>query len=136
MNIPFWNRLSTRLSILIVLIVSVLAGATAILVIRGFNRVSTTQQGIIEQLEQRQGGIIEQLEDRGITTTSDLPSILGRIIVNLLAIFLLTLVGATVFSRTLLTDPINSLVIATEQIASGNLPLTKCLLRWLPGRGS
>jgi signal transduction histidine kinase len=124
MNIPFWNRLSTRLSILIVLIVSVLAGATAILVIRGFNRVSTTQQGIIEQLEQRQGGIIEQLEDRGITTTSDLPSILGRIIVNLLAIFLLTLVGATVFSRTLLTDPINSLVIATEQIASGNLGVT------------
>jgi signal transduction histidine kinase len=124
MNIPFWNRLSTRLSILIVLIVLVLAGATAILIIRGFNRVSNNQQGIIEQLEQNERGILEQLGERGITTTSDLPSILGRIIVNLVAIFLLTLVGATVFSRTLLTDPINSLVMATEQIASGNLGVT------------
>jgi signal transduction histidine kinase len=110
MNIPFWNRLSTRLSLLIVLIVLVLAGATAILVIRGF---SVAQQDLVQSLEQQ-----------GVTLRSDLPSILGRIIVNLVAIFLLTLVGATVFSRTLLTDPINSLVMATEQIASGNLGVT------------
>jgi signal transduction histidine kinase len=124
MNIPFWNRLSTRLSILIVLIVLVLAGATAILLIRGFNRVSNSQQGIIEQLEQKEQGILEQLQEQGITPTTNLTGILGRIIVNLVAIFLLTLVGATVFSRTLLTDPINSLVVATEQIASGNLGVT------------
>jgi signal transduction histidine kinase len=110
MNIPFWNRLSTRLSLLIVLIVLVLAGATAILVIRGF---SVAQQDLVQSLEQQ-----------GVTLRSDLPSILGRIIVNLVAIFLLTLVGATVFSRTLLTDPINSLVVVTEQIASGNLGVT------------
>ncbi len=110
MNIPFWNRLSTRLSILIVLIVFVLAGATAILVTRGF---SVAQQDLVQSLA-----------DQGVTSRSDLPSILGRIIVNLVAIFLLTLVGATVFSRTLLTDPINSLVFATEQIASGNLGVT------------
>jgi signal transduction histidine kinase len=110
MNIPFWNRLSTRLSLLIVLIVLVLAGATAILMIRGFN---IAQQDVVQSLEQQ-----------GVTLRSDLPSILGRIIVNLVAIFLLTLVGATVFSRTLLTDPINSLVVATEQIASGNLGVT------------
>jgi signal transduction histidine kinase len=118
MNIPFWNRLSTRLSILIVLIVLVLAGATAILVIRGFS------------IAQRD--VVQSFADQGVTLRSDSLSILGkiivnnlgRIIVNLVAIFLLTLVGATVFSRTLLTDPINSLVVATEQIASGNLGVT------------
>jgi signal transduction histidine kinase len=109
MNIPFWNRLSTRFSLLIVLIVLILAGATAILVIRGF---SNTQ------------GVFEQLAERGITPRADLPSILRSVVVNLVAIFLLTLVGATVFSRTLLTDPINSLVGATEQVASGNLGVT------------
>jgi signal transduction histidine kinase len=110
MNIPFWNRLSTRLSLLIVLIVLILAGATAILVIRGFN---VAQQDVFGQLA-----------EQGIRPRSDVGSILRSIIVNLVAIFLLTLVGATVFSRTLLTDPINSLVGATEQVASGNLGIT------------
>ncbi|MGL4608064.1 MAG: histidine kinase [Trueperaceae bacterium] len=109
MNIPFWNRLSTRLSLLIVLIVLVLAGATVILIIRAFNA---------------QVNVAQQLEELGVTPRTDLYGILGRIIVNLTAIFLLTLVGATVFSRTLLTDPITSLVSATEQVASGNLGVT------------
>lgn len=109
-SIPFWNRLSTRLGVLILLIVLVLAGATAILVFRGFN---LAQQDITQTLN--------ALE---IDPSSKLPDIITRTVVNLLAVFLLTLVGATVFSRSLLTEPINSLVDATQAVASGNLGVT------------
>ena len=110
MSLPFWNRLSTRLSLLILVIVLVLAGATAFLVSRGFNLLST--------------GATEALSARGIEATSELSNILTSTLINLVAVFLLTLVGATVFSRTLLTEPITSLVEATQEIAAGNLGVT------------
>ena len=94
MTLPFWQRLSTRLAVLILVIVLVLAGATAVLLVRGFNNVEPT---------------------------SDLPGIVRGIIINLAAIFLLTLVGAAVFSRTLLTEPITTLAEAAQEITAGNL---------------
>jgi len=109
-SIPFWNRLSTRLGVLILLIVLVLAGATAILVVRGFNLVEQDAQQALALL--------------GQDTNSDLSDIITSTVVNLLAVFLLTLVGATVFSRSLLTEPINSLVDATQEVAGGNLGVT------------
>ncbi len=112
-SIPFWNRLSTRLGLLILLIVLVLAGATAILVVRGFNGFNVAQQDALQALT-----------DAGLEPNSELRDILSRTVVNLLAVFLLTLVAATVFSRSLLTEPINSLVDATQQIARGNLGVT------------
>ena len=45
-------------------------------------------------------------------------------VINLIAVFLLTLVGATVFSRSLLTEPITSLVRATQEVAAGHLGVT------------
>jgi signal transduction histidine kinase len=110
MNIPFWNRLSTRLSLLIVLIVLILAGATVILLARGFSSA--------------QSNVLKLLAEQGITPTTDLSSILRSVLVNLMAIFLLTLVAATVFSRSLLIDPINSLAMATQEVAAGNLSVT------------
>ena len=54
---PFWQRLSTRLGVLILLVVMVLAGATVILVGRGFNRVNISTQ---------------QLQASGIEPTAEL----------------------------------------------------------------
>ncbi|MCA9836345.1 MAG: HAMP domain-containing protein [Trueperaceae bacterium] len=107
-SIPFWNRLSTRLGLLILLIVLVLALATAILVARGFGALQQDAAVALNQLG---------LEN-------NLPNIISRTVVNLLAVFLLTLVGATVFSRSFLTEPITSLVDATQEIARGNLGVT------------
>lgn len=109
-SIPFWNRLSTRLGLLILLIVLILAGATAILVARGF--------GLLQQ------DAAQNLSQLGLEVNSDLSDIISRTVVNLLAVFLLTLVAATVFSRSLLTEPIASLVDATKEIAQGNLGVT------------
>jgi signal transduction histidine kinase len=106
MNIPFWNRLSTRLSLLIVLIVLILAVATAVLLGRSFN---STQE------------IFRLLVESGITPTTDVSNILRSTIINLIAVFLLTLVAATIFSRSFLVEPINSLAIATQEVAAGNL---------------
>lgn len=109
-GIPFWNRLSARLGLLISLIVIVLALATAILVARGFGLLQQDAANALNQL--------------GLEANTNLPDIISRTVVNLLAVFLLTLVGATVFSRSLLTEPINSLVDATQEIAKGNLGVT------------
>ena len=109
-EIPFWQRLSTRLGVLIVLVVIVLAGATAILVGRGFNRVNIST--------------FQQLQASGIEPAAELSDIVTSMVVNLIAVFLLTLIAATVFSRTLLTEPITSLVKATQEVASGNLGVT------------
>lgn len=113
MDIPFRKRLSTRFGILIVLIVVVLAGATAILMARGFDRISDNAAPQLEQLEKL-----------GVEPVADLDSIIRSTAVNLIAVFLLTLVAATVFSRSLLTEPISSLVKATQAVASGQLGVT------------
>lgn len=110
MDTPFWKRLSTRLGLLILIIVMVLAGATAILVSRGFNRLNVDT--------------VEQLRQYNVEPTTELSNIVSSTVVNLIAVFLLTLVGATVFSRSLLTEPITSLVKATQEVAAGNLGVT------------
>lgn len=113
MEIPFRKRLSTRFGILIVLIVLVLASATAILVARGFDQID---QGTATQ--------IQQLERLGIEPAADLSSIARNMVINLIAVFLLTLVAASVFSRSLLTEPITELVKGTQAVASGQLGVT------------
>ena len=117
-QIPFWNRLSTRLSVLILVIVLVLALATSILVIRAFNQlgngiIPTEMVGVVEG---ENGFMFKAI-------TPEVTKIAVATVINLIAIFLLTLVGATVYSRNLLTEPINSLVSATRELASGNFDI-------------
>ena len=100
-KLPFWNRLSTRLSLLIVLIVLVLTLTAGILFFR------------FEQ----------QLEMQGVAQ-SILRRTVGSALINLVAVFLFTIIGATVFSRTLLTEPIIRLSEATRAVASGRLGVT------------
>ena len=107
---PFLKRLSTRFGLLILVIVMVLAGATAILLNRGFNQLNVNT--------------VEQLRQFNVEPTAPLSDIIRSTVVNLIAVFLLTLVGATLFSRSLVTEPITSLVKATQEVAAGNLGVT------------
>jgi signal transduction histidine kinase len=109
-EIPFWNRLSTRLGLLVIVIVLVLAGATAILLVRGFGRISVDTA--------------QALESVGVEPTADLSAIVRSTVINLLAVFLLTMVGATLFSRSFLVDPIAKLMEATHRVARGELGVT------------
>lgn len=120
-ELPFFNRLSTRLTLLILVVVAVLAGATAFMVVRGF---SLAQQGAfdtsLQGVHPTEGG------ETGFdpSTASDLNVIVRATLINLIAIFLFTLIGATVFSRTLLLEPIAALVRGTRELAAGHLGVT------------
>ncbi len=117
-NIPFWNRLSTRLSLLILIIVLVLAVATSILVIRAFSQLgSKAIPAQIVGLDDSGNGFVFK------SISPEVTKIAVATVINLIAIFLLTLVGATVYSRNLLTEPINSLVNATRELAAGNFDI-------------
>ncbi len=105
-EIPFWQRLGTRLTLLILVVVAVLALATGILLVRGFELVVQDAMAAAGGAEPEIGGVVRAT------------------VINLIAIFLFTLVGAAVFSRTLLTEPIAQLVRGTRELAAGRLGTT------------
>ena len=111
-DIPFLNRINTRLTLLILTVVAVLALATVVLVVRGFN---FAQQGVVA---------LAQGEVADPEALANLSAIIRSTLINLVAIFLFTLMGAAVFSRTLLTEPIAQLVRGTRELTSGNLGVT------------
>ncbi|MDZ7799394.1 MAG: histidine kinase [Trueperaceae bacterium] len=111
-EIPFWHRLGTRLTLLILGVVAVLTLATAILIVRGFDLVV---QDAVQAARSTEAGANVEVEVGGV---------LRATLINLAAVFLFTLVGATVFSRTLLTEPIVQLVRGTRQVAAGRLGTT------------
>lgn len=102
-RVPFLQRLSTRLTALILGVVGVLAGAAIALLARGFN---LAQQGLLNP-DGSAGG--------------DLDAIIRGTVINLLAVFLFTLVAATIFSRNLLTEPIEQLARGVSELQEGNL---------------
>lgn len=105
-EVPFLHRLSTRLTLLILVVVAVLAGAATILLVRGFNLAGSGLPAV-EAVPQ-----------------AELNAIIRGTVINLVAVFLFTLVAATVFSRGLLIEPIMSLVKGTGELAEGNLGVT------------
>ncbi len=105
-EVPFLRRLSTRLTALILAVVAVLAGAAIALLARGFN---LAQEGL--------------LNAEGMAS-ADLDAIIRGTVINLLAVFLFTLVAATIFSRNLLTEPIEQLARGVREVREGNLGVT------------
>lgn len=110
-EIPFWHRLGTRLTLLILGVVAVLTLATAILMVRGFDLVVQDAVAAAERAQAEPAAEVEV----------EVGGVLRATLINLAAIFLFTLVGATVFSRTLLTEPIIQLVRGTREVAAGRL---------------
>ena len=105
-EIPFWQRLGTRLTLLILGVAGVLTLATGILLVRGFDLVVQDAMAAAGGAEPEIGGVVRAT------------------VINLIAIFLFTLVGAAVFTRTLLTEPIVTLVRGTRELAAGRLGTT------------
>lgn len=123
-EIPFLHRLQTRLTLLILVVVAVLAGATAVQLSRS---VTQARIGVVSlpptsrlQPALNPGPQTEALEREPVA----LSAILRTSLINLVAVFLFTLVGATVFSRSLLTEPIAGLLRGTQELAAGKLGVT------------
>ena len=141
-TVPLIHQLQTRLALLILAVVAVLAGATAIQLTRAFEQARV---GVV-QLNQPAPGTEPGTapETAGGTTTGtptgstatgttsgapapqpfDPRAIVRSTLINLFAIFLFTLVGATLFSRRLLTEPIAELMRATRELAAGKRGVT------------
>lgn len=105
-QVPFFRRLSTRLTALILVVVAVLAGAAITLLARGF---SLYQDGLLNP---------------DAAGSADLDAIIRGTVINLLAVFLFTLVAATIFSRSFLTEPIEQLAQGVREVQEGNLEVT------------
>ncbi|MEX2543172.1 MAG: histidine kinase [Trueperaceae bacterium] len=107
-EVPFFHRLSTRLTLLILVIVAVLAGSAAILLVRGLNLAGA--------------GLLPTTGEA--VAPAELNAIIRGTVINLIAVFLFTLIAATLFSRSLLVEPITSLAKGTSELTEGNLGLT------------
>ena len=166
-SVPIVHRLQTRLALLILVVVGVLAGATAIQLTRAFEQArvgvvqlsqpaagaptgsatgtashgtagvpggstgtvpaGTASAGTESAGTEAAGTEAAGTEAPGQEATShpfDLRAIVRSTLINLFAIFLFTLIGATLFSRRLLTEPINELVRATRELAAGKRGVT------------
>lgn len=119
-EIPLFRRLQTRLTLLILVVVAVLAGATAVQVTRSI----TLARSSIEATDAASGGSASGQAPAAPVAPPTVSALVRSSLINLIAIFLLTLVGATVFSRSLLTEPIAALVRGTRALASGELGVT------------
>lgn len=169
-ELPLFRRLQTRLTLLILVVVAVLAGATVVQVTRSITLArsgvefrtlepgvpgssgpgpterepsvsgsngpasSGLEPGTAVPATPRSAPGATPAEGGPLATAppalpaSEAPptatALVRSSLINLIAIFLLTLVGATVFSRTLLTEPIAALVRGTRALASGELGVT------------
>ncbi len=122
-EIPFFHRLQTRLTLLILVVVAVLAGATAVQLSRS---ITQARVGVVDV--PRPSATEPALNPGPVSATREEPVALSAILrsslINLVAVFLFTLVGATVFSRSLLTEPIAALLRGTQELAAGKLGVT------------
>ena len=102
---PLLQRLSTRLTLLLLAVVAVLAGATAVLLWRGLDALLLGGDG---------GAAVLEGAD---------PEVVGAVVrstlINLAVVVAVTIVAAAAFSRALLAEPIAQLTGATRALAGG-----------------
>jgi len=101
-SVAFADRLGTRLTLLLLAVVLVLAAATAVLLWRGLDALVGARAGV-----------------DGVTPAA-LGAVLRSSLVNLAAVVAVTLVAAAAFSRSLLVEPIARLTEATRALAAGD----------------
>jgi len=104
--VPLLQRLSTRLTLLLLAVVAVLAGATAVLLWRGLDALLLTPDG--------SGAVLADVD----------PGAVGAVVrgtaINLAVVVAVTVIAATAFSRALLAEPIAQLTDATRALAAGD----------------
>ena len=101
-EVAFADRLGTRLTLLLLAVVVVLAAATGVLLWRGLDQLVGARAGA------------------DAATPEALGAVLRSSLVNLVAVVAVTLVAAAAFSRSLLIEPIARLTDATRALAAGD----------------
>ncbi|MDF1522447.1 MAG: histidine kinase, partial [Trueperaceae bacterium] len=109
-SVPFVHRLGTRLTLLLLGVVLVLAAATAVLLWRGLDAIVSARVGAPPGVDPLAGD----------GASEALATVLRSSLVNLMAVVAVTLVAAAAFSRGLLVDPIVRLTEATRALAAGD----------------
>lgn len=101
---PLLQRLSTRLTLLLLAVVGALALATAVLLWRGLDALLLSGDG---------GAVLEGVDPEAVG------AVVRSTLVNLAAVVAVTLIAAAAFSRALLAEPIAQLTAATRALAAG-----------------
>ena len=101
---PLLQRLSTRLTLLLLAVVGALALATAVLLWRGLDALLLAGDG---------GAVLEGADPEAVG------AVVRSTLINLAAVVAVTLVAAAAFSRALLAEPIGQLTAATRALAAG-----------------
>lgn len=115
-----WHqRLSARLTLLLLGVVFVLAVATAILLWRALAAVGIDASGFDAGAMPGEPATVGQALAEADRAT--VGAILRSTLINLAVITAVTLVAATAFSRALLIEPINKLTQASRALAAGDL---------------
>lgn len=119
--VPWVHRISTRLTILLLSVVAVLAVAMGILLWRAFAAVVRLRTGVeldpgLDAGLPGLGGALEV----GVVDQEAAGAILRSTLVNLAVVVAVTLLAATAFSRSLLAEPVRRLTEATRALAAGD----------------
>jgi signal transduction histidine kinase len=105
-TVPLVHRLSTRLTLLLLGVVAVLAGATAALLWRGIDALALAGEG--------GGAPLADVDPEAVG------AVVRGTLINLAVVVAVTLVAAAAFSRALLAEPIAHLTAATRALAGGD----------------
>lgn len=115
------HRLSTRLTLLLLGVVFVLAIATGILLWRALAAVGidpAALEGVMEGAGGDTGAALQPLVEADRATVA---ALLRSTLISLAAVVAVTLIAATAFSRSLLIEPIARLAQASRALAAGDL---------------
>lgn len=117
-EVSWRNSISTRLAMLLLGVVAVLAVATGVLLWRALAALVLLRTGTdIDQGLDSLGGA---LTGTGTIDQAAAGAILRSTLVNLIVVVAVTLLAATAFSRSLLAEPIAQLTSATRALAAGD----------------
>ena len=116
--VSWHQRLSTRLTLLLLAVVAVLTVAMGVLLWRALAEVVRLRTGVA--IEPGLGGL-EALAGQDAIDAQAAAAVLRSTLVNLIVVVAVTLLAATAFSRSLLADPISRLTETTRALAAGDL---------------
>ena len=119
--VPWAHRISTRLTLLLLGVVAVLAVAMGVLLWRALAAIVRLRTGVDLEpgLDGGLGGLGGALEV-GVVDPEAAGAILRSTLVNLVVVVAITLLAATAFSRSLLAEPVRRLTEATRALAAGD----------------
>src|SRR5690606_9301226 len=114
-------RISTRLTLLLLSVVAVLAVAMGVLLWRALGAILSLRTGVsLDGLDAGIDGLGEALRGPVALDEEAAGAIVRSTLVNLAVVVAITMLAATAFSRSLLIEPIRRLNAATRSLAAGD----------------